>query len=269
MNGVTSKANIAKSQVFSNSLRNALMLNLLSEWKFDGSGVADGGTATSSYAQDTWGGVSTTIGNTPLVYSGSNCIQGSCLSFSNTTSDYLNFGSATTFDNLSVGFTVSSWANFSSIGSFICDVFGKGYNHAAFNGINLRKAPDDRLFCYVGNGTSITSAQSNSTVAANTWYHIAVSYNGTTVVLYVNGVAQTTTGTIASPIAWYAATKTPSIGVAGGGNMRGKIDEVRIFNAAVPTAEIKELYYAGLNNLLINNSVSGKEYAERMAVAEK
>jgi len=35
MSGVTNKATIAKGQIFSNSLRNSLMANLVSEWKFD------------------------------------------------------------------------------------------------------------------------------------------------------------------------------------------------------------------------------------------
>jgi len=35
MNGITNSATVAKAQVFSNSLRNALMMNLVSEWKFD------------------------------------------------------------------------------------------------------------------------------------------------------------------------------------------------------------------------------------------
>jgi prepilin-type N-terminal cleavage/methylation domain-containing protein len=44
MSGVTQKATIAKAQVFSNSLRNSLMLNLISEWKLDGN------------ANDSWSG---------------------------------------------------------------------------------------------------------------------------------------------------------------------------------------------------------------------
>jgi prepilin-type N-terminal cleavage/methylation domain-containing protein len=43
MSGVTAKATIAKGQVFSNSLRNALMLNLAAEYRLDGN------------ANDSWG----------------------------------------------------------------------------------------------------------------------------------------------------------------------------------------------------------------------
>ncbi|MDD4531589.1 MAG: prepilin-type N-terminal cleavage/methylation domain-containing protein, partial [Candidatus Pacebacteria bacterium] len=93
MNGVTAKANIAKSQVFSNSLRNALMLNLVSEWKFDGSGVLDGGDATTVYTQDTWGANhGSSITGTLKVYSGNNCVTGSCLYFDG--SSYISGGSS-------------------------------------------------------------------------------------------------------------------------------------------------------------------------------
>jgi prepilin-type N-terminal cleavage/methylation domain-containing protein len=46
MSSTTQKATIAKAQVFSNSLRNSLMNNLISEWKFNGSGLNDGDNAT-------------------------------------------------------------------------------------------------------------------------------------------------------------------------------------------------------------------------------
>ncbi|MDD4531537.1 MAG: type II secretion system protein, partial [Candidatus Pacebacteria bacterium] len=82
MNGVTAKANIAKSQVFSNSLRNALMLNLVSEWKFDGSGLSDGATANTSYFVDTWSQKNGSVTATPpTVLSGNNCVSNSCLAF--------------------------------------------------------------------------------------------------------------------------------------------------------------------------------------------
>jgi len=49
MGNMNQKATIAKAQVFSNSLRNSLMANIVSEWKMD-----EGSGAT---VNDTWGGL--------------------------------------------------------------------------------------------------------------------------------------------------------------------------------------------------------------------
>jgi prepilin-type N-terminal cleavage/methylation domain-containing protein len=83
MGGVTEKASIAKSQVFSNSLRNSLMLNLVSEWKFDG--VTTERAATNADVIDSWGSVNNgTIPASPAIPTikpESDCVSGSCLSF--------------------------------------------------------------------------------------------------------------------------------------------------------------------------------------------
>jgi len=43
------------------------------------------------------------------------------------------------------------------------------------------------------------------------------------------------------------------------------MDDVRIYNAAVPASQIQQNYYAGLNWLLVKNQISGKDYGQRLA----
>jgi len=101
MSGVTQKATIAKSQIFSNSLRNALMANLVSEWKFDELTTAVQG----STALDSWSG-----GNNLTVYTNSdgldklstNCVSGKCLSFDGTDDYAYVSGSNSTSSNLAI-----------------------------------------------------------------------------------------------------------------------------------------------------------------------
>jgi len=45
---------------------------------------------------------------------------------------------------------------------------------------------------------------------------------------------------------------------------KGYIDDVRIYNAALTTAQIKQEYVAGLNSLLANGSISKEEYDQRL-----
>jgi len=44
----------------------------------------------------------------------------------------------------------------------------------------------------------------------------------------------------------------------------GLIDDVRIYNAAIPISQIKEQYYEGLNNLLVTGGINKEEYIEKI-----
>ena len=69
-------------------------------------------------------------------------------------------------------------------------------------------------------------------LATNTWSHVASTYDGTTLRLYVNG-AQVASQAIAGPIA--ASTGALRIGgnAIWGEYFAGRIDEVRIYNRAL------------------------------------
>jgi chitodextrinase len=75
-------------------------------------------------------------------------------------------------------------------------------------------------------------------LTANTWVHLATTYDGATVRLYVNGVqvaSQAKTGTI--------ATSTNPLQIGGdsiyGQYFAGRIDEVRVYNRGLSVAEIQ------------------------------
>ena len=43
------------------------------------------------------------------------------------------------------------------------------------------------------------------------------------------------------------------------------MDEVRIYNTAISTAEIKQQYYAGLKSLLAKNQITEEEYQQKIS----
>jgi hypothetical protein len=45
----------------------------------------------------------------------------------------------------------------------------------------------------------------------------------------------------------------------------GLLDELRVFNVAMPVSQIKEQYYADLNNLLAGGTISKEEYSDRLS----
>jgi prepilin-type N-terminal cleavage/methylation domain-containing protein len=252
MAGISSKANIAKGQAFANSLRNSLLINLVSEYKLNGN------------VNDSWGANNGTIAGAPVAKSSADCVSGGCYQFNGTT-DYITIGDASTFDNDIVNdFTVSVWANFAGLGATARDIFGKGYDYTASKGINFRKQTTDTITLLVGNGTTMANISSNSTIAANTWYMLVATYDGATAKIYVNGVLQTQTGAVSAPLQWHAATKMPAIGLNGGGVMYGKLDEVQIYSESVPVSKIRQDYYFGLNELLLNANIAFKEYEQKL-----
>src|SRR5205809_311342 len=77
-----------------------------------------------------------------------------------------------------------------------------------------------------------------SGLPANAWTHLAATFDGATVRLYMNGV-QVASRAQATPLT--TSTGTLQIGANGyaGENFAGRIDEVRIYNRALTTAEIQ------------------------------
>ena len=81
-------------------------------------------------------------------------------------------------------------------------------------------------------------ARGVASLPLNTWTHLAATYDGTTLRLYVNGV-QVGSRAVASPL----LTSTGVLRIGGnsvwGEFFAGRIDEVRLYNRALAAAEIQ------------------------------
>jgi prepilin-type N-terminal cleavage/methylation domain-containing protein len=251
MSGVTNKANIAKAQVFSNSLRNSLMLNLVSEWKFDELTTASNGTAII----DSWSGNTGTLitDNTTTEKLSSDCISGKCLRLDGT-GDYISFSfvpGVVTTENYTIGTWIKKTV--SSSGTVI-NISNSSSNR---NGITFTA---NRVACGLYN-TAYIRFISTFDISLNVWHYITCVNRSTVLVLYIDGVI--------------ATTEVGGLGLAGSQNyigynsndpsyFNGFIDDVRIYNTAIPTSQIKEQYYAGLNKLLTNGEITEEEYSQRI-----
>ena len=88
-------------------------------------------------------------------------------------------------------------------------------------------------------------AASSSALTVNAWSHVAATYDGTVLKLYVNGVSVASTN-VSSPIVYSAGPL--SIGgnkVFGDEFFTGKIDETGIYNRALSATEIADIHLAG------------------------
>jgi len=249
MGGMTTKATIAKAQVFSNSLRNSLMINLIAEYKLDGDAI------------DSWGGHSagTIYGVTPY----SSCVQNSCYSFDGTNSrielsDSLDLRMAT-------GGTISTWIYPKSFGGSNTGVIiEKGTDVNGSNGYMFILYSSNRVRLQINNGTELFSLA--NVVNLNQWQLATITFNSSGRKVYINGIDVTASGgnQTALPPNVAGIVRIGQRTYDTGETFDGYIDEVRMYNAAIPASQIREQYYAGLNSLFIAGKISKEEYVSKI-----
>lgn len=273
MSGVTQKANIARGQVFSNSLRNALMMNLVSEWKFDDLSTAVQGSAFT----DSWNGgnnmiLSTGSDGLDKLKSGTDCVFGKCLSFDGSNDYAYVSGSDSVSSNLTITgpITLSAWVKFSILGT-AGSIVTKGVLFLGNGnyGYSLEKGSDDKAYFQICNTTTRYYVSSLSAINTD-WHNVVATWDGTAgtngVKLYIDGVlnnqGSSTISLMGQPNYQFR------IGMDGNGSspLNGLIDEVRIYNAATSSFLIKEQYYSGLNSLLASGAIDNTKYSERISV---
>ena len=274
MGGMTTKANIAKAQVFSNSLRNSLMSNIVSEWKFEGD------TADSWNDNDgVWNGTGGT--NTVATYKASSeCVSGQCFNFDGT-DDYIEISNVNNL-KFSTG-TLSLWFKWVS-GSYVVlfSITDKDTNTAAsilgLGDWTGSYADESMIFYYLDPTTyRISSFYRNGhyTYRDNAWHNVTVTVGTAYNKIYLDGneLSLTYSAGSASTGGYFsqeATFDTAEIGArlysvtTRNGYFGGSMDDIRFYNTAISISKIKEQYYAGLRSLLASGQIGTREYSERI-----
>jgi hypothetical protein len=131
--------------------------------------------------------------------------------------------------------TVEAWVNFSSIGSHHdIDYVVVHENVASYTGYSLRLRLGG-LYFRINDGTSMHTV-SGGTPTTGVWHHIAGSYDGSNLRIFVDGVLKGTAAAVAVTIADSAEPLSIGGDSAGGASIDGMIDEVRISDIARYTA---------------------------------
>lgn len=148
--------------------------------------------------------------------------------------------------------TVLSWIKFNASSNTALSrkvIFGPdSYRFGLFMG-NGTTGTNNRTCYLVADGITKSKASvcSTSDIEEDKWYHIAGTYNGTTMMFFLNGVLN---NSIVNDSLSY--TGTPGgiyIGkyISGGYEYNGKIDDLRYYNRSMNAAEILEIYSSGRN----------------------
>ncbi len=206
--------------------------NLVGWWKFD---ELDSTIAVDSSGQNN-NGSTTNLASEDIGVSGKKM---NAISFS-TSNDYVQIPSDVDLE--APKFTWSLWAKFNALGSqqglmvYSTDLLvGNG-------AILLRKETGDQIAVFIHDGTDYESrAMSAAIGSADTWYHIAVTFDEVDLKVYVDGIASTQARPITVP---YATTNNLIIGNVGGfGNSAdAKFDDIRVYNRALDANEIEAIY---------------------------
>lgn len=110
---------------------------------------------------------------------------------------------------------------------------------------------------------------STTLIGKDKWYFLVFKFNGDEPYLYINGVMEGTLGGSKATYLQQSSTGLNLIGKKGDSAtvfFNGAIDDVRIYDAALPSFRIKQNYIAGLNSMLAHGNMSKKEYNQKIEV---
>jgi len=251
MSSTTQKASVAKSQVFANSLRNSLMSNLVSEWKLDGNANDSWSGGNNGTWNGSGGGSNTTANYRPAA----ECVSGQCLNFDGT-DDYVNCG---TIAFLNSNFSIAFWVKGTSGVPISKSVIGDVANYALF----YPNPGTAKILWEVRGTVGSDNLLSSSDVFNNMWHSVILNKNSTSGMIYVDGKSD---GTATLDVS-YTDSGSFLIGRYGHNTnlfLNGLMDEVRIFNAAMPTSQIQQNYFAGLNKLFAKTQITKSDYQQRL-----
>ena len=161
--------------------------------------------------------------------------QGEALNFDGV-NDRVNIGSSlNTILSSSNKITVEAWVNPSTNSGLGCIV--SNYNTSNADMQFLLRRDGSTYGFYLDNGGGFTALNSVATVTIGVWQHVAASWDGLELRIYVNGLlsntkplAGTNIRSITNPI-WIGANQISE-------NFTGSIDEVRIWNKTLCQPEI-------------------------------
>ncbi|MDD3170652.1 MAG: LamG domain-containing protein [Candidatus Paceibacterota bacterium] len=252
MAGVSDKAAIAKGQAFSNSVKNSLLLSLVSHYKLDGN------------TNDSWGTYNGTwIGplapNTTANYRpASECVSGQCLHL----------------DGVDDWVSIATTSYASIHGPSTIDLWFKANSSASYQRIFCDNCIEWGIYLYNNTIAGVAYAGvSGGAFVLNRWYNIVLTHEhptgltNTETRIYVDGkMIQEALLTITTQNGYYDLPLGLGRDVADCGSgiyFNGLLDEVKIYKEGLSSQQVKEDYYSGLNKLLVQSN-DMIEYEQRL-----
>lgn len=145
-------------------------------------------------------------------------------------------------------FSISMWVKLTGLSGYFFQSYSQNSNVAGF----YIRAAAGQIDFTVGKNTGTTintdyvSTPTGTTLGTGTFYHVVGVWDGSVAKVYINGVLDATSNTLAMTVA-YAATSYQRMGVgnqSGTDNnfLNGTLDDVALFSRALTATEIAGLY---------------------------
>jgi hypothetical protein len=158
---------------------------------------------------------------------------GAALSFDGT-NDAVAIADANDLD-LRTGMTLEAWVRPSALGSWRTVLFKEQASHMTYALYASTRDARPTGQAYIGGERN---AQATAGLPVNTWTHLATTYDGATLRLYVNGTQATATALTGA-----MAVSNGPLKIGGNGIwsewFAGLIDDVRVYDRALSAAEIQ------------------------------
>jgi hypothetical protein len=176
----------------------------------------------------------------------------------NGSNQHINMGDVLdlTGSSMSVSVWIKRFSDYSGCGGCAAGVIGKfdtsGANNDSYvveviNNAQGNPSFMNKVVFTTLKGLTNDYAYSNSTIKNNVWYHVVVTYNGSSKDIYINGRLDSQTPATGSIT---AVTAPLQIGYTlgwfnSGGYFNGLIDEPRLYDRALSPQEVQQLYLMG------------------------
>ncbi len=246
----------AKAHTFASNARKQLSFNIHQEWRFDegsGSTTYDINKSSNSGALVNIGtAAGSGDGGSTGWLSSKYCVSGTCFNFKGdeTSIPYIN----TTDSGLLPLFTLSVW---------VYNMSGGDSRHSMLRNF-WEIVGKDVCFWSYNFEHDYWRCSTGSKINYDTWSYVTTVWDGTYISHYINGEFNWK-DTAAS-----SGTSENFYQIAGYVNgtdrrrMKGRLDELIIYNKNLSLSEIRQNYIAGLDSLLAKGGISREEYNERI-----
>ena len=165
-------------------------------------------------------------------------------------------------------FTISAWIQPKVTNNYVI-IWSNDYtSHIAPYYSQHLRIENSKVYFAWNNGVSAQSIATAVLISKDTWYHIVATYTSGSQKIYVNSKEEVTRNST-DIISYY--NQPVWIGKSNFAITKEVlIDDVRMYDAVLSSAQIKQQYIAGLDSLLANGSIDKEEYAERLnSLAQK
>jgi prepilin-type N-terminal cleavage/methylation domain-containing protein len=256
------KANITKSKVFEESVKNSILVNLISEWDLNGEGAV-----TVESITDSWGNNNAqSISGDPQFKNDSECVNDTCIEFDGV-GDFINLGSPQDFKNIftTKDWTISIWAKpgLRALNENGGEIFSR--TGGSFLLLRMRGTTSPYFYLYVKDINSVSITTATTSIPLNKWAFIVAERHGDNLLVYINGELKTSKP-LPENFDITSETGNAFIGQAccSTNNYTGTLDDIKLYDLALSASKIKQNYIAGLDSLLSKESISKEDYNQKI-----